>query len=378
MGTKGNDHPGWGTMKPEKMLPRLSLRPVVWWAGLVCLLILAAGCSTEPSAPPELPVGSDLDADSGLDDSSRTLDSLREVDEYPLYTMTFYGDYEIDGIAHTGSSQQLSTGMMPGHACSTIIARNERGEVLMGRNFDWIHRASLLLYTDSPTGYASVSMVDIAYMGFEDGIPADADKTPLLDTPGWPMDGMNEHGLAVSQMSVPRADLTEDPERHTYGSLEVIRLLLDDAATVSEAIDLVSEINIDWEGGPTLHYLVADASGDSAVIEFVGGEMVVTREQVPWQIATNFTLYGTSPSNRGNLCWRYGAAEEILSPANGQLSDEAFLETIASLSGDWGQSETMWTVVYNLTAGKIEVVMGRDFTDVDTFSLEMIGDSAGR
>lgn len=329
---------------------------------LLGLLVFMVGCQMAVPAEEQIP-----------DNTSRTLSSLREVDEHPLYTMTYYGDYE---DAATVSSvprhpQRGATGREAVHSCSTVVARNEQGEVLMGRNFDWIHRAALLLYADSSTGHASVSMVDIAYMGFENGIPDDADRAALLDAPYWPMDGMNEQGLAVSQMSVPQANLTADPERTTYGSLEIIRLLLDHAATVSEALDLLAKVNIDWEGGPTLHYLVADASGESAVIEFVGGEMVVTQEQLPWQIATNFTLYGTSPSSRGEICWRYNTAESILASAQGQISGETFLDMMAGISGDWGQAETMWTALYNLTTGEIDVVMGRDFEDVDAFSLMM-------
>ena len=357
-------------MKQGKIRIRSFVRAAVKIIGLLCLMVLATGCLH--SAPVDTPTP---------DDISRTLNSLQEVDDFPLYTMTYYGDYGFDdeGVAQTRGQQRLASGTAaPDHSCSTVVARNERGEVLVGRNFDWIHRAGLLLYTDSPSGYASASMVDIAYQGFENGIPADADRTPLLDTPSWPMDGMNEHGLAVSQMAVPQANLATDPEQDTYGSLEVIRLLLDHAATVSEGVDLLKGVNIDWEGGPYLHYLVADATGASAVVEFVGGEMVVTQEQVPWQIATNFTQYGTSPLHRGDLCWRYGAAEAILSPLNGQLSDEAFLEMMAGIAGDWGQAETMWTVVYNLTTGSIRVVMGREFEDVDEFALELTDAPAGR
>jgi len=37
----------------------------------------------------------------------------------------------------------------------------DTGELKMfGRNFDWQHRSSLLLYTAPPGGYALVSMVD--------------------------------------------------------------------------------------------------------------------------------------------------------------------------------------------------------------------------
>jgi penicillin V acylase-like amidase (Ntn superfamily) len=76
-------------------------------------------------------------------------------------------------------------------------------------------------------------------------------------------------GLAVGMMAVDEADSGADPAKATLGELEVIRLLLDRAANVGEALDLLESVNIDFSGGPPLHYFIADASGKSAVVEFV-------------------------------------------------------------------------------------------------------------
>jgi hypothetical protein len=187
------------------------------------------------------------------------------------------------------------------------------------------------------------------------------------------MDGMNEHGLAVTQMAAPFADLDVDPAAPTLGSLAVIRLLLDQARTVDEGIDLLRGINIDWEGGPPLHYMVADASGESALIEFIEGEMVIVEDALPWQVATNFNQYGTDPEVRGGICWRYGQAAGALAEPGSAPAYEDLFNIVAGIAGDWGDAETMWTVFYNLTTGRIEVVMGRDFEDVERFALPLAG-----
>ena len=36
--------------------------------------------------------------------------------------------------------------------------------MVYGRNFDWQYSPALLLFTNPPDGYASVSMVDIEYL----------------------------------------------------------------------------------------------------------------------------------------------------------------------------------------------------------------------
>jgi hypothetical protein len=352
-----------------------TFQPGIWFSVCAAWALLLAGCIAAPApaetAPPATPTESDP-----ADDAARTLASLREVDDFPLYVMTYYGGYGFDDYLATGLFPRHSAASaepLRGGACSTVLARLDNGEVVVGRNLDWIHRASLLLYADPPEGYASVSMVDIAYLGFEEGVPEGADASALLEAPYWPMDGMNEHGLAVTQMAAPFADLDVDPAAPTLGSLAVIRLLLDQARTVDEGIDLLRGINIDWEGGPPLHYMVADASGESALIEFIEGEMVIVEDALPWQVATNFNQYGTDPEVRGGICWRYGQAAGALAEPGSAPAYEDLFNIVAGIAGDWGDAETMWTVFYNLTTGRIEVVMGRDFEDVERFALPLAG-----
>ena len=49
----------------------------------------------------------------------------------------------------------------------------------------------------------------------------------------------------------------------------MIRLVLDRAASLAEAVAIFRRTAVDFTGGPPLHYLVADATGASAVIEYV-------------------------------------------------------------------------------------------------------------
>ena len=83
-------------------------------------------------------------------------------------------------------------------------------------------------------------------------------------------DGINEKGLCTSIMALPKMAAQQDTEKHDVGTTVIMRLFLDRCATVQEALDLVNSVDIrhDAVGGSGYHYMVADASGDCAVIEF--------------------------------------------------------------------------------------------------------------
>jgi penicillin V acylase-like amidase (Ntn superfamily) len=109
------------------------------------------------------------------------------------------------------------------------------------------------------------------------------ERRALLDAPSMPFDGMNEKGLAVGMAAVPPGDMPYDPWKTTLNELEVIREILDHAATVDEAIDILGSFNIDM-GEVPIHYLIASASDGSALVEFYRGEMVVFRNESPCQV----------------------------------------------------------------------------------------------
>lgn len=91
-------------------------------------------------------------------EADRTLASLRRLDDHPLYLMTYEGDYdERVGIAETPTPKPFG--------CSLFVAAGDPARPLFGRNFDWDDHPALLLRTSPPDGYASISMVDILYLG---------------------------------------------------------------------------------------------------------------------------------------------------------------------------------------------------------------------
>ena len=337
-----------------------------------------SGIEQSSITPTILPTASPtLEANSlGLTQAEiETLNSLQKVDDHPLYVLQYKGPHRQPTVATPGVNEYQRSNFefenpTPLWACSlfTALADPQRG--VFGRNFDWEFSPALLLFTDPPDGYASVSMVDLAY--FFDA-PAVTqlmdldlnDRSPLLNTPSMPFDGLNEKGLAIGMAAVPESPTPSDPNNKSVGSLGVIRMILDHAASVEEALTIMRSVNILWHGGPQLHYLIADASGEAALVEFVAGEMVVLYNTNPWHQATNFLLSNTSSSADG-ICNRYDAITESLQDKQGDLS----LGEAMELLGDVSQSSTQWSVIYQLHTGQISLAMGRHYSEIHTFQLE--------
>jgi len=208
-----------------------------------------------------------------------TLNSLQQVDDFPLYTMHYYADY--GNLSLQIENLRAHSSITPNWGCTLFTALGDPQTKLFGRNFDWQYSPALLLFTHPPNGYDSVSLVDIAYLGY-DGERAQgmadlplSGREALLQTPWWTFDGMNERGLAIGMAAVSPGGMQPDPNKETRDSLSVMREILDLAETVDQAVGILSRHNIDFGGGPPLHYLIADANGQSALVEFQDSEMRV-------------------------------------------------------------------------------------------------------
>ena len=301
--------------------------------------------------------------------------SLRRLDDHPLYVMHYRGDYDFDDYLRTGLYPDQPASPAEGEdaeawGCTTFAALNADGERLLGRNFDWYaDHPALLLFTDPPNGYASVAMVDISYLGYTGDSIGLFNRAALAHAPYLPFDGMNEMGVAVGMMAVPSGNGQRDPTLRTLEDLEVIRLVLDYAASLDQALELLEDYNVRFNPEVPLHYLIADASGASAVVEYMGGELRVMRTDQPWHVATNFIISEEEPHGAASSCWRYNKAYQTLEDAQGSLSSPQALLLLEGVAQN-GSFPTIWSVLYNLTTGEVSLVMDRNYAQVFTFHLK--------
>ncbi len=295
----------------------------------------------------------------------RTLATLEKVDDFPLYVMHYKGTYLFDLFAEDGLDDPLYRRVYEAvnpDACTSFAALDPNGDAVFGRNLDWNHRSSLLLFTDPPGGYASASMVDLYYLGFEgmQEIPW-TKRVALLATPYAAIDGMNECGVAIAQNAVPKRNMPKDPNKPTLLNSQIIRLVLDHAQDVDEALALIEQYNVEFVGPSSVHFHLADASGASVIVEYLDDRVNIVRADTPWQVSTNYLFSEEIQPD----CWRYNKAAEILRVADGIASNDAAMDLLEAVQ----QDHTVWSVVYGLNTGQIRLALGKDYKNVHAFQL---------
>ena len=334
---------------------------------ILCLFGISfmSACGVPPmvavSPTPPIPASPEI-----VDYETATLATLQEVDDFPLYTMHYYGEYESRRALNLIPVRTAES--TPDWACSLFTVLLDDENQLFARNFDWRFSPALLVFTEPPDGYASVSMVDIEYLGFEGQSVFNLKELPLqereglLDAPLLPFDGMNEHGLAIGMAAVPDSYVPSDPDKETIGSIGIIREVLDHARTVDEAIGIMNRYNINFGGGPSIHYLLADSNKDSALVEFYDGKMRIIESDQPWHSTTNFLQSSVDHPKDGN-CWRYNKINTQLQETQGRLDSVSAMELLSKVA----QENTQWSVVYHMARREVSISMGGDFTQVYTF-----------
>ena len=154
-----------------------------------------------------------------------------------------------------------------GLGCSTMQAVSE-GACYFGRNFDWGDCPLLVLVSHPAGGYASISSVNLDFVTNRIGdIPEDKLVAAAYYAP---LDGMNDRGLCISVNLLPDGmELRQATGKPALTITTAIRLLLDKAATVEEALALLQGYDLSTTTGLTIHYLIADAAGRSVCVEYI-------------------------------------------------------------------------------------------------------------
>jgi hypothetical protein len=321
----------------------------------------------------------------------RTLASLQKVDDYPMYRMTYYGDYGFDDFLKTGAksdgdieafvTKRLLKGLpidlgVTGDGCTAFVTHTPDGDVIFGRNFDFDYTPSLQVFTHPSDGYASVSTVNLTFAGYSaDKLPAEgisASSFLTLAAPYLPFDGMNEKGVAIALLAVPEAYPPQGDDKITLNTTTAIRLVLDNAASVDEAVELLRQYNIYFSADVDCHYLIADSTGASVIAEYWDGELQTVEPDADYQIASNFVAYDGLNIGEGFTEFeRYDAVKARIEEGGGALSVNDAAALLAEIGVRDGDTDMLqWSAVYNLTTLDGIIFAHRSTENIMGFDLE--------
>lgn len=309
--------------------------------------------------------------------------------EERLYTMEYRGDYGMDKFLERGgvsSSEELSVYLTEflshgfykaepeevKQGCSFVQVPDTEGGWLSGRNFDWENCTVMVVKTKPKNGYASIATCNMDVLGFgEDYLPEGfGNQMRALAAIYVPLDGMNEKGLCVADLMIDVDEETnQDTGKPDLTTTTAIRLLLDQAADVDEAVDLLKQYDMHSDIGIMHHLAIADNSGRSVVAEYVDNELVVTETEE----VTNFFLtpgdrYGIG-SEQSHV--RYDILKEWRDARSAASAGEV-KDALQSVSQEAMGEEfalTVWSIVYEQENGRVHYFFRENYEKEYEFSV---------
>lgn len=337
-----------------------------------------------------------------------------------VYTMDVKGDFYLDDFVAQGGvtsdsalidfiTTKITKGLIPMNisdpeiGCSSFTATTSDGDVLFGRNYDFSKTNTAIVTTKANKGrHASISSVDLQFLGIDvnSDISGLMDKIVCLAAPYAPLDGINEAGVSCGiymtyQGGAKTVATDQNTDKPDFTSTTLLRLILDYADDVDEAVEIARSYDLHDSAGTSYHYMVADASGRSVILEWVGDfdatdndgsarELVVhyndadeylgqMEAESDFQWITNFVVnpgyYDKSVLAEKKGYDRYTRIYHELKDTNGVVADEQAAMDILAIVGrrtwnnDDGNGCTVHSVVYNLTDKTAMWIPNENYTD---------------
>jgi penicillin V acylase-like amidase (Ntn superfamily) len=246
-------------------------------------------------------------------------------------------------------------------ACSAVLLRCN-DQLIAGRNYDWHMGQGMVMVNQRNIAKQALSFDNPAKWVSKYGSVTFNQYGREL-----PCDGMNEKGLVVTMLWLNETEYPESDSRPSVTMAQWTQYQLDTAASVEEVIASEKGIRITPFGGVKIHYFVADATGDSATIEFLEGKMVVHRGS---DMAVPAITNSTYQSSAEFLTRHAGFGGELptpqslssldrfarlcthscnFEPADGQLAlaGLSVMDTVAK------KASTQWQIAYDITSRKL-------------------------
>ena len=233
-------------------------------------------------------------------------------------------------------------------ACSSFFFNSDSR--LLAKNFDWSFGEGYILKNQR-------NQKKFAY-GFRNANVASwiskyGSITFNQNGKEFPYGGINEKGLVIEQLWLSTSEYQENHNQE-ISELEWIQYQLDNYQSVDEIIKNINSLTI--KPIASIHYMIADRNGNSAVIEFIGGKVKIDKKNSKFQAITNESSEDSkkysglkkviNPESRTHFD-RYCILENQLSSAKNLDVDSAF-DFLSSVKVNQPNYKSFWSIVYDL------------------------------
>lgn len=345
-----------------------------------------ASAATPPAPQTGMVLAFELDADAVA-----TLESIEMIEE-EFYTIDYRADYALDEALASGLgcakaleafiSERFVDGLPFNFeviriACSTFAAATPEGDRIHARNMDLSYAKNFLVRTKPKNGFESLSMASGHLFGYTDHFPdGNLGRLWTLAAPYFPLDGINEKGLSVALLLVQDKVVNQETGKLPITTTMAIRMLLDKAASVDEALALMAQYDMRSIANTNFHFHLADAHGASAVIEYVDDEMRVIRPTGHGQPVTNYYL----APGMYDVVWdgqeRLETLQKALDEHKGVVTKAqawAMLDSVKAVH-DYDEVNdidymTAYSILYNNSKRSMDICIDAKFDTVYSFSV---------
>ena len=191
-------------------------------------------------------------------------------------------------------------------ACSRVFWNTHIEQVIVGRSMDWQHtfddwmfvfpRGQLMTggeVNDPAKWVSKYGSVVTAVSGY-------AEKQGFDWVKDGATDGINEKGLSAHLLFLESSKYPDRDGRPAISYMRWVRYLLDNYATVEEAVVGMKKVRIEalmfGDEKLGLHVAIEDPSGDSAIFEFVEGQLKIDHGK-KYKVMTNDPIYAKQIEN---------------------------------------------------------------------------------
>jgi penicillin V acylase-like amidase (Ntn superfamily) len=178
--------------------------------------------------------------------------------------------------------------------------------------------------------------------------------------------GMNEAGLVISGMELKASEYPEPDKRPPFDGGYWTQYILDTCGSVREAIQAASRVRLvcDGDSAPS-HFLIADAEGDCAALEYLDGRLVVyAGEDLPVKAMSNMSYARALAaykrggprwwwSNPGRSAERFAGAADRMKSYDVGRHPSAMSYALETLAYGVSMPNTKWSVVYDIAKREV-------------------------